>query len=376
MQLTLLDYVQAILSSMGSDQVNSISDTPESVQVAECVRQTYINMLGRYEMPEHVQLVQLTASGNDSLPTLMYRPEAVTRIEELWYLNTNPADGSGFYDQYGAYSNQHDTNVDLNSGSPWSTTSSSSVAIISSGTATFTVSSGLVINVGDAATAYNGVPGFGGNSMSGTVLSYSGTTLEITVTSSIGSGTFASWTIVNSPTPPTGPGYQQVHILDSVEFIRMTQGFNPTESDVGQMFVPVTNADSGQVQNFQFNYKNDKQPQYCCIISNQYIIFDSYDNTQDTTLQQAKTMARGWVVPSWSMTDTFIPNLQDQQVPLLLNDAKSLAWTEVKNQPHQKAEEEVSRQLVSLQKWKALADHPTYFQQLPDYGRRGGGWYP
>lgn len=373
--LTLLDYVQTILSSMGSDQVNSISDTPESVQVAECVRTTYMNMLGRYEMPEHIQLVQLTAAIDESTPTLMYRPEGTTRLEEIWYLNTNPADGSSFFDQYGAYS-QHDVNVDITGGTPWSTTSTSSVAIVSSGTVTYTVASGLQINVGDAATAYNGIPGFGGNSMSGVVASYSSTTLVITVTSNIGAGTFDVWTIINSPVPPTGPGYQEVNIIPSVEFIRMTQSFNPTENDVGQMLISVTNDDTSQVQQFKFNYKNDKQPQYCCVISNKYIVFDSYDNTQDTTLQQNKTMCFGWVVPSWTMSDTFVPNLQDQQVPLLLNDAKSLAWSEIKNQLHQKAEEEVGRQLVSLQKWKALADHHTYFNQLPNFGRQGAGWYP
>jgi hypothetical protein len=376
MQLSLLELTQTILSSLNSDQVNSISDTPESVQVAECIKTTYMNMLGRYDMPEHNQLCQLTPSGSEAQPVLMTRPEGTSRIEWIKYYDTNPADSSTFMaDQYGAYSNQHDTNTDLSSGgSGWSTPSTTSNTI-ATGTQTFTVAGGLTINVADSATAYYGIPGFGGVSMSGVVASYSGTTLVLTITSVMGTGTYTNWTIVNASSPPVGPGYKEVRILPVHEFIRRTQQFNLTDSDVSNFQLGVTNADTGLFQNFIFNFRTDRQPETCCILSNYYIIFDSFDNTQDTTLQQDKSMALCWVVPAWQMTDTFIPNLQDQQVPLLLNDAKSLAFFEIKNQPHQKAEEEVSRQLVSLQKWKAIADHPSYFEELPDFGRRGGGFW-
>jgi hypothetical protein len=79
-----------------------------------------------------------------------------------------------------------------------------------------------------------------------------------------------------------------------------------------------------------------------------------------------------WSIPFWQATDLFVPNINEQHFPLMLNDAKSLAFTEIKQMPHQKAEDEVARQLVSLQKWKAIAGKPTYFEELPSFGRRGG----
>src|SRR6266446_8280038 len=111
MKFTLLDLTQSILSALNSDEVNSIGDTTESLQVAECIRTSYLNMLGRYDLPEHNQLFQLTPSDDPFKPTLMYRPEGINRIEWLKYFDSNPSD-SQQVDQFGAF--RHDLNLDLN----------------------------------------------------------------------------------------------------------------------------------------------------------------------------------------------------------------------------------------------------------------------
>ena len=41
---TLLELTQAVLTSIGGDQVNSISDTTESTDVAETIRGLYNNI--------------------------------------------------------------------------------------------------------------------------------------------------------------------------------------------------------------------------------------------------------------------------------------------------------------------------------------------
>lgn len=368
-QLTLLQYVQNILSALNSDQVNSIGDTPESLQVAECVRTTYMNMLGRYDMPEHNQLINLTASNDVNIPTLMFRPAGISRIEWVKYFDTNPLDTTSVQvDQFGAYS--HDIDLDLQNNAGGVVTSSTSTNTIGFGQLTFTVPSGLNLLAGE--TIYT-LPVLSPNQyMFGTITSYNNTTLIIQVTSAQGSGSYSNWTVTQSgPASLAFPGYKEVRILSVEDFMHMVDKFNLTEDNVSTYTLEVTNFDTQQPMYFHVNFKNDKQPQYCCIVSNYYVLFDSYDNTQDSTLQSSKTKVMAWVVPQFQMYDTFVPNLQDQQVPLLLNDAKSLAFFEIKNQPHQKAEEEVGRQLVSLQKWKAIADKPGYFDELPNYGRRG-----
>lgn len=289
MKYTLLQLTQSILSSLNSDEVNSIGDTTESMQVAECIKTSYMNMLGRYDLPEHNQPIQLTPSNDPTKPVLMYKPEGVNRIEEVRYFDSNTSDSED-EDQYGSY--QHGVNTDL------------------------------VPNTNNTATA--------------------------------------------------PPGYKWVNILAIDKFIDMVSRFDTTESNVLTFNLPITSVSTQAPSMYSFNYKNDRQPEYYCVISNYYIIFDSFDYTQDSTLQASKTLCYGWVMPEFLMEDTFIPNLDEQQFPLLLNEAKSLAFLELKQIAHPKAEKEVMRQLSSLQKLKFLANRPTPFEELPNFGRRIG----
>lgn len=368
-KMTLLDMTQSILSSLGSDPVNSIADTVESNQVAEILRTTYYNMLGRYDLPEHNRLIQLVSPGDNTKPTLMLEPDGVHRIEWIKYFDSNPLDQVQ-NSQFGAYS--HDLNTDLvnTSGGSWATTSSTSNTITNTGNVTFTVGANLGAVNGQAAIAYNGT-----NFMSGTVFSYSGTTMVIAVTASGGSGTFTSWAIINASTLPVGPGYTDVTLLTVDNFLRMTNAFDPTDPNVGSYNLNVTETNLGLDQNFTVYFRNDTQPRFYCILANHYILFDSYDSTQDTVLQPSKTESMAWLIPAWQMVDSFTPYLDPQQFPLFLADAKVLAFEELKQMPHKAATDEVMRQLVSLQKWKAISGKLNYFDELPDYGRRGWGWW-
>jgi hypothetical protein len=170
---------------------------------------------------------------------------------------------------------------------------------------------------------------------------------------------------------PPPPGYGYVTIIPVKQFIDMTNSFNPENSDVEQF--TFTNSENGFPGTYTFYFKNNKQPQFCTILSNYFVIFDGYDNTQDDTLQATKTMAYGLVTPTWRNEDNFIPNLDEEQVPLLLNEAKSLAFFELKQMIHTKAEQEAKRQWSSVQKDKSKSDSPTYFQQLPNFARKGMG---
>lgn len=286
MKYTNLDYVQSILSSLGSDEVNSVSDTTESLQVLDVLKTTYFNIIARTDPAEHKQLVQLEPSLDPAVPVLMYIPDGVKSLTWLKYFNSNilpnNTNNGGF---------QHDLNTDI-----------------------------------------------------------AGT-----------SGT----------DNPPAPGYMYVTILPVKQFIDMTNSFNPENSDVESF--TFTNAENNYPGTYTFYYKNDKQPQFCTIVSNYFVVFDGYDATQDSTLQASKTMAYGDIIPMWKNTDDFIPNLDEEQVPLLLNEAKSLAFFELKQMIHTKAEQEAKRQWSSVQKDKSIIDRPTYFNQLPDFGRRGMG---
>jgi hypothetical protein len=255
MKLTLLDMTQSILSSLNSDEVNSISDTTESLQVAEVIKQAYFNILARSDLPMQEELFQLDDSTDVTKPVLMTRPNNVAKMEWIKYFDNSA--------------------------------------------------------------------------------------------------------------PPDSIQYKYVTILPVRQFIDMVDSFNPTQTDTDTFnFIVKGNT-------FTFNYKNNKQPQFCTAIENYNIIFDGYNAAIESTLQASKTLCWGEVLPVWSNTDSFIPDLDDQQFPLLLNEAKSLAFLELKQMTHPQAEREIKRQWGTLIKDKSLTDKPSYFDQLPNFGRAG-----
>jgi hypothetical protein len=172
----------------------------------------------------------------------------------------------------------------------------------------------------------------------------------------------------NAALPPAG--YKYVTMLPIAQFIEMINEFNPADTDVESY---TFNDDSNNFNGaFTFYYKNDRQPQYCCVLSNYYVIFDAYNNVYDSTLQGSKSMCFGQVVPQFLLQDGFIPDLDAQQFPLLVNEAKALAFYDLKQQPHALADRELKRQWSTVQKNKSINNRPTYFNELANFGRMPG----
>lgn len=82
MKQNLLQMTQDILSSMDSDEVNSISDTTEALQVATVIKNVYRDIISRANLPENFEMFELNASLDPSKPTLMHRP--VGSLSVLW----------------------------------------------------------------------------------------------------------------------------------------------------------------------------------------------------------------------------------------------------------------------------------------------------
>jgi hypothetical protein len=92
MKYTLLEMVQLILSAMDSDEVNSISDTVESNQVALLLKSVYYDIATDIGLPEHETLFELNASGDVTKPTLMTVPTTVVTMRNFKYDNKEDAD--------------------------------------------------------------------------------------------------------------------------------------------------------------------------------------------------------------------------------------------------------------------------------------------
>jgi hypothetical protein len=151
------------------------------------------------------------------------------------------------------------------------------------------------------------------------------------------------------------------------EFLnRMDSITDLTATDVDTFTYTIDGAD------FTFVYKNNLQPTYYTVHGDDTVIFNGLDTAVDSFLQGTKTRAYARMQISWSMTDGFTPDLDEPQFNLLLSEAKALAWAELKQSPHQKAEQSARRGWNQLQKSKYASETLSDFEQLPNFGRKMG----
>lgn len=153
--------------------------------------------------------------------------------------------------------------------------------------------------------------------------------------------------------------YEEIEYLQPDHFLHKTNQRNNDDSDT----VAVT--DTGGIE---ILIKNDVPPTYYTSFDDEYIVFDSYDSSVDTTLQEAKVQSMAYVMPDWNSEDTFIPDLPENAFTALVEEAKSRASFRLKQVADQKAEQEAGRQNRWLaRKARRVAGGIKY----PDYGRKG-----
>ena len=92
---TVLELVQSILSDMDSDEVNSINDTVEALQVAQILKDTYDLMAVNRNWPDQQTLFKPENSGTTARPTHMRIPD---RIKEVSFINYDIADANDVSD--------------------------------------------------------------------------------------------------------------------------------------------------------------------------------------------------------------------------------------------------------------------------------------
>lgn len=262
MKYTLLELTKAVLSSMDSDEVDSITDTVESQQVVEVIKTVYDDVISRGDLQTSKTLFNLTESGLTGKPTLMSKPSGIDRLE-------------------------------------W--------------------------------VKYNAIK-----------------------------------------TGETAPNWVYLSYMSPIDFVEYMHNQGLTNTWIGSF-----NHTFPDGSNVIFYYRNDQAPCYYTTFDDGTLFFDAYDSSIDTYLKTAKTICYGSRISDFQAIDSYVPNLQPQQFSLLLNEAKSLAWAELKQTVHQKAEQTARRNWVHLQKTRNQVptsdkfDGGTHnFDKLPNFSRR------
>lgn len=248
-KMTLLELTQDILSDMESDEVNSIDDTVESLEVAQIIKSTYYSIIDGRDWPHLNQFFQLTASGDAALPIYMTLPERVSEVKWIKY------DCKEF-----------------------------------------------------------------------------GETRE---------------------------QFKEVKHKSPEDFMLLLDARNSDDSTITQILEPSNS--------IPLNIINNTGPKWYTSFDNEHLIFDSFDSGIDTTLQTAKTQCYGKIDPTWTMEDSFVPNLPANAFSYLLNESKSTCFLRVKQMADNKAEQHsiTQKRRMSQRAWRVAGGI-----KFPNYGRK------
>lgn len=157
------------------------------------------------------------------------------------------------------------------------------------------------------------------------------------------------------------PNYKDICYLEPKDFLDhvltdvQTDGTRITVKDI-QTDLPYT-------------IRSDQAPTYWTTFDNEHVVFDAMNKALDDTIQESKIMAYAEVLPTWTHSDSFIPDLEEKHFPLLLNEAKAASFVNYKGVSNSKVEQTARRQRVWLNanKPKRYNEHKT---SKYDFGRK------
>lgn len=115
--------------------------------------------------------------------------------------------------------------------------------------------------------------------------------------------------------------------------------------------------------------QNNKFPEYYTSFDDEYLVFDSYASTEQTTLTAARSLIFCSREPVFSMTNTYVPDIDASMFPLLLSEAKSLCFVNSTQSTNAKVEQIAKRHRSARQSRLHRLDDAAR-NDWPNFGRR------
>lgn len=142
----------------------------------------------------------------------------------------------------------------------------------------------------------------------------------------------------------TDPAYKDLDWLEPHDFIKVVNR-NVSGDDTVQVTDPISS--------ITYHIPKLVAPRYYTSFDDKYIAVDAINmNVDDTQTLGTKTVAMLQLTPVWTMSDDFIPALDDNMFPLLLAEAKSTCFVNLKQTANAKIEKQARGQRVRLQNHK------------------------
>lgn len=95
--------------------------------------------------------------------------------------------------------------------------------------------------------------------------------------------------------------------------------------------------------------RSDKAPDYCTSFDGEVIIFDSYDSSVDTTLQQSKTRVEFTSEEVFLIQDSFVVPIPSELSELYLDMVISEASVQLRQEPAQEVQRRARASLIRMQ---------------------------
>jgi hypothetical protein len=153
--------------------------------------------------------------------------------------------------------------------------------------------------------------------------------------------------------------YSIIHYMKPEDFVQYVNARRSTDT--------TNNISVAHVSGIDLVISKTSAPQFYTSFDDEYFVFDGYNSALDAWMQSAKTMCYGSTRPTFSLTDSFVPDLPENLFNLLYNSTMNRSIALVKQQVNPLVDRMEKRTRVRSQrnKWREDMKH-----DWVDYGRR------
>lgn len=157
--------------------------------------------------------------------------------------------------------------------------------------------------------------------------------------------------------------FKEVIYLSPTDFLIQVLSRDSSSSEV------TTVTDS--LSSIKYYVLNNVAPTYWTTFDDEYIIFDSHDSDVDSSLQSSKTICTGMQDPAnVAISDTLVFDLPSHLFPLLLAEAKTTCFAQVKQAPDIKSEQWAKKLRIKAQRDNRINKQGRAEFEGQDYGRK------
>jgi hypothetical protein len=165
------------------------------------------------------------------------------------------------------------------------------------------------------------------------------------------------------------PKWLPVTFMPVRDFVEMVNTWDTDEDDNTQTYTYTGNDSADEIT---LKCRQDQMPRFYTTVDDKDLIFDGFDEDEDANLQESKTMCYGMIAPTFTLSDSFTPDLDHAQFNMLLNEAKAQCFADLKQTINARAERKSRNNWINSQKKKQNIGYPNDNQanKYPSYGRK------